>query len=306
MKKIVPILILGMLVIGGLEAVAVPFHDSQNIVQTWKVQPPKALSAGDELDQSQLLMNWFGPVGRSSAWANLYYVVAQSFTPTKDLLTRVQILIARNNSTTHDFTLALHDNLTHASLASVNVPASQVLVANFSWVEFDFPKTLVTAGKLYYLVASTVNATENWYAWGIQMANVYPNGSAFWTTNNGVNWNEEPDIDAAFMTYGTQATTLNLTIKGGIGVHVITKNAGSFNATNVKTQATITGGILKLVNISQSVELGLLGSSEVLSLDAVPLGLGSLTITATTQADNAVSVTKSAHGIILLVFVIIQ
>jgi len=306
MKKQIPLMIVGMVVLCGLEAVAIPFHDSQSVVQTWSVQPQQTLDRGDELDQSQLLMNWFGPIGKSSIWSNLYYIVAQGFTPTKNLLTRVEILIGRNNSTTHDITLALHDNLYNTSLASVNIPAAQILAGNFSWVEFDFADIMVTPGQVYYLVASTVNATENWYAWGIQMEDVYPNGTAFWTTNNGVNWTEELSIDAAFKTYGKQATVLDVETTGGFGVTVNTKNIGEIDALNVETQVTVTGGILGLVNISGNVSAETLVPEGILACKLHPLGLGPIIVVATAQADNAVEVTKSVNGFILLFFVIIK
>jgi len=306
MKKCVPLLVVGILVLCGLEAVAVPFNDFQSVVQTWSVQPQKTLCRDDELDQSQLLFNWFAPVGKSAVWSNLYYIVAQGFTPTKNLLTRVEILIARNNSTTYDFTLALHDTLNGASLASVNIPAAQILANNFSWIEFDFPDIMVTPGQVYYLVGSTVNATENFYGWGIQMADVYPNGTAFWTTNNGLNWTEESSIDSAFKTYGNQATVLDVETTGGFGVTVNTKNIGEIDAMNVETQVTVTGGILGLVNISENVSAATLVPDNLLPCKLQLLGLGPITIAIVAHADNAVEVTKSVSGFVLLFFVIIK
>lgn len=307
MKKFIPLVVVGMMVLCGLEAVALPFHMAETDVQTWKQTPQKTGYGDDELDQSQLLMDWFGPVGKSPIWGNLYYIIAQTFTPTKNLLTRVELFVGKNSSTTYDYTVGIRDDLNGSDLASVSVPAAEISTENFSWIEFDFPDVMVTPGQTYFIVSSTVNASDNWYAWGLKTGNVYPNGTAFWSTTNEANWSEDPTVDLAFKTYGKHATVLDLEITGGIGVSVSTKNIGDINATNVKTQVTITGGILGLINLTLTYNTSLpLTPGNSFLVKVIPLGLGPITIIATARADNAVEVTKTVDGLILFFFVIMK
>jgi hypothetical protein len=109
-------------------------------------------------------------------------------------------------------------------------------------------------------------------------------------------------------TYGRNVNTTNLTltITGGKGVAVNTKNIGELNATNVITNATITGGFFGNIKLSGGVVKTFLAHNVVVTFHILPLGLGPITINATTHANNAAPVTKTAKGFILLFYVIIK
>lgn len=200
----IPMIIVGMFVLCGLQASAQPFHPT-NHLQLWEQQPSQHLMRSDVLDQSQPLWNWFAPIGPIYLVAGRpNYIVAQSFTPTKPILTRVELMIGRNSTTTYDYTLAIRDALNGPDLTSESVAAGQIPVDNFSWIEFDFPDITVIPGNIYYLVSSTVNATDNWYGWGTQLENVYLNGTIYFTLDEGVTWEEESDSDMTFQTYGRE------------------------------------------------------------------------------------------------------
>ena len=306
MKKFIPLVIVGMLVLYGLQAVALPFHVVDTNIQTWKESPQIASCNGDELDQSQPSMNFFGPVGQFYLASNVNYILAQTFTPTKNLLTRVELYVGKNSTTTYNYTVAVRDDLNGSDLTSISVPAESFPAENFSWVEFDFNDLMVTPGQTYYIVSSTVNATDNWYAWGLNMSNPYPNGTVYYTTNDEANWTEEPTADMTFKTYGTDATALGVEITGGIGVTVNTKNVGEIDATNVKTHVVITGGIFGLINILADDNTSTLVPGDLFPFKIQPLGLGPITINVTARADNAAEVTKSVDALILLIFVIMK
>jgi hypothetical protein len=102
-------------------------------------------------------------------------------------------------------------------------------------------------------------------------------------------------------------TNLSLSITGGIGVTTKIKNMGDFSATNVTTKLIITGGIFNSINIIRDGPYVVpLLPNETLERGAFPIGFGLITIDMTVSADNAVTVTKSVEGIILLFFVIIK
>jgi hypothetical protein len=306
MKKFIPLVVVGMLVLCGLQAVAMPFNLADSDDLTWKETASKPLSRADELDQSQELMNWIGPVGSGPLWSFANYILVQSFIPTKNLLTRVELLVGKNSTTTYDYTVAIRDNLNGSDLTTVSIPASEITTENYSWMEFDFPNIMVTPGNTYYIVSSTANITDNWYSWGFYMDNVYLNGMPYYSVNDGATWGEEPSGDLAFRTYGTQATTLDVEITGGIGVVVNTKNIGAIDALWSKTMVTVTGGILGLINLSGGILNETLAPNATYPYHIQPLGLGPITFVMTVSADNTVPVTKTVEGFILLFFVILK
>lgn len=306
MKKYIPTLIVGTIVLCGLGAAALPFHVADTNIQAWKESPGIATCNSDELDQSQPTMTFFGPVGQFYLTSNKNYIMVQSFKPTKNLLTRVELMAGKNSTTTYAFTVAIRDDLNGSDLTSISVPAESFPAENFSWIEFDFNDIMVTPGQTYYIVSSTVNATSNWYAWGLNSSNAYPNGTVYWTINNGANWTNEPTLDMTFKTYGSNATALGVEITGGIGVSVSTKNVGDINANNVTIHLTITGGILGLINISLDDNTSTLIPSDTAITKKLPLGLGPITIIVTARAENAVEVSKNVSALILFFFVILK
>ncbi|MDH7518051.1 MAG: hypothetical protein QHH19_06905 [Candidatus Thermoplasmatota archaeon] len=201
MKKLLPLLVVGILVLTGLGASATPFYDN-SITIKWKQNNFTNTLKGDVLDQSQLDMDWFGPIGPFPLAGGANYIIAQTFKPTKPVLTRVELMIGKNSTTTYDYTVAIRNALNGSDLTSVSIPAEQIVTENFSWIEFNFPDIAVTPGDTYYIVSYTVNATDNWYAWGMKTGNAYPNGTIYYTTNDGATWDEEPNGDMTFKTYG--------------------------------------------------------------------------------------------------------
>ena len=200
MKKLLPILVIGVLVLSGIGAVAFPVAK----IQTKEIQ--SLSSDSDTVDQSQPDMDWFAPIGVFPLVPGVNYMVAQSFKPTLEILTRVELMVGRNGSTTYDYTLAIRDDLDGSDLTTISLPASSFVVENFSWVEFDFDDIEVTLGDTYYIVSYTTNATDNWYLWGAKLANVYPDGMPFVSLDDGTTWTEEVDADMTFITYGTDNT----------------------------------------------------------------------------------------------------
>jgi len=201
MRKLLPLLVVGILVLTGLGASAAPFYNNNTTIK-WKQNDVMSTSKGDVLDQSQPAMDWFGPIGSGPLWGNLNYIIAQTFTPTMPVLTRVELMVGRNYTTIYNYTVAIRDSLNGSDMTSVSVAAEQIVIENFSWIEFDFPDIEVTPGNTYYIVSYTVNATDNWYAWGLKMGDVYLNGTIYFTIDDGITWEEEPGGDMTFMTYG--------------------------------------------------------------------------------------------------------
>ena len=149
----------------------------------------------DELDQSQTVMteNTFLAIGQVPIPENPIYIqIAQSFIPTKDILTRVELYIGKNATTTYPYIVAIRDNLTNDDLTTVSVAAEQVPSEDFGWVEFDFDDISVTTGMTYFIVCYTNNITDNWYAIGANnISDSYPYGCAWISYDDGDSWSNE-------------------------------------------------------------------------------------------------------------------
>ena len=204
MQKYIPLAVVVMIVLCGLEAVAFPFnfpeHDASVCEQNLASLPVKS----DVLDQQQPAYDFFGPVGSGQLWDYLNYIIAQTFTPTKPILTRVELLLAKNITTTYDYTVVIRESLNGVDLTSVSVPAGQITTDNFSWIEFDFFDIVVIPGNTYYIISYTENVTDNFYGWGLTLTDTYANGTVYYTVNDGLNWTEESEGDMTFKTYGRE------------------------------------------------------------------------------------------------------
>lgn len=180
----------------GLNVIA-----SANIVISHNKKNHNILINEDELDQYQEEMDTYGIIGREPGPYPKYYMAAQGFIPTKNILTRVELLLSKNVYTTYNIKLAIRDNLSGQDLISISKSPDYIPTEDFDWIEFDFENILVNPGKTYFIVCSTYDSSDNWYAWGVKLENAYPNGTVGWS-EDGEEWYIHPEADAAFKTYG--------------------------------------------------------------------------------------------------------
>ena len=205
MKKILPLLVVGVLVLSGLGAVAFPFDE----IKTDAVRIENEISTislDDELDQYQTEIDTGGFIGQFPLPPYYNMSMAQSFIPQKAVLTRVQLLIGKNATTTYPYVLVIREDLTGENLAVASVSADDIPIVenitDLAWIEFDFDNILVTVGQTYYMVSYTANETDNFHAWGANLSNLYPNGTVYYSIDDGETWENESDADMCFKTYG--------------------------------------------------------------------------------------------------------
>ncbi len=174
MKRILPLLVVGLFVLSGLGASAF---------------------LGDEVDQSQTVMteNAAIPVGQVPLPETPIYIqVAQSFIPTKEILTRIELYIGKNSTATYPYVLAVRTELTGEDILATTVDPEDVVTEDFGWVTFDFDEVMITTGQTYYIASYTENATDNFYAWGANNdSESYPNGCAWMSLDGGDTWSNE-------------------------------------------------------------------------------------------------------------------
>jgi len=305
MKKLFPILVVGIFIISGFGAVATPFYAIEPDPQGWQGET-SGLSRGDELDQYQTDFDLFYlPFG---CILGDEFLLAQSFIPQKNILTRVQLYVCKEEMTTCSCKLAIRENLSGESLVEVSISTNEFNVyPDFSWINFDFVDIQVTIGQTYFIVAYVDAVGFQFYDWGGNSSDVYQNGTTY--INFDGMW-ENLTGDMCFKTFGNMEGFPTLAIEsvsGGIGVGAIIKNVGSANATGVTWKITVEGGILSGVNVE--VE----GGKDTLVIDdaiyaetKIFFGLGNVKIMATAKAVDSNNVTREAEGFILLFFVVIR
>jgi hypothetical protein len=166
------------------------------------------------------------------------------------------------------------------------------------------------------------------------------NGTAYVFTYDGTTWTEEAKLTASDATSGDflgiavsidngsviagafgddgyigsayvyrKPVTFEIgIIKSGLGVTTTVKNTGIGDATNVTWSIIVTGGLLGRINITTGDTI----ASLAVGMESDPLktglflGLGKITITVTATCDQGASAQKTASGIQLIIFTLIQ
>ena len=297
MKNILPLLIVIILVIGGLQAVASPldFIDGKKHLLTKGLENPSPL--GDELDQQQPEVHNFFPVGDNG---DEYWQITQSFVPSKEIVTRVELYIYKDINTEFPYEVAIRDSLTGENLAETSVPL-QDIPSEGGWVEFDFDDIQVIPGNSYYIVSSTTDSEGSFYGWGWALWDLYPYGDMFYSTDGGETWIWLELYDMSFKTYGKDKLVLDLAFKSGVGVNLVIENIGSTKAEDIEYSITVIGGLLNLINISTDGIIGEIEAGDKTKVKTGPFfGLGSIKVTATAELYEI-----RETGFVFLFFVII-
>jgi len=189
MSKILPILLIGILLLSGMSAVAIVKNKNES------------LPISDQVDQSQIdyAENILMPIGQLLFEGNFTNIqVAQSFIPTMEILTRVEIYIGKNDTTTYPIYVSIRKELDKDDLTIDNAEPSIVPTGEAGWVEIDLPDILVIPGHTYYIVTITENETDNWYAWGGNNdSESCLDGCAWFSYDEGDTWTNESSISSS-------------------------------------------------------------------------------------------------------------
>ncbi|RLF57488.1 MAG: hypothetical protein DRN27_07675 [Thermoplasmata archaeon] len=167
-------------------------------------------SGYDELDQYQDI-----PEGTSAPLIeyNLQELV-QSFIPTKEILTRVEILCnyrPSQNGPPANLKLSIIKNLDEQPLTCISLDHKQIPKKDDGpdWVEFDVPNIKVTPGETYYIYCKEeFNPVEHAgsYEWIYNKNDPYKNGSAWFHIYERMLetwvWYYGEIYDFCFRTYG--------------------------------------------------------------------------------------------------------
>ena len=125
--------------------------------------------------------------------------LAQSFTPSIGILSRIELLLRRQGST-ENIDLVVTDSLdgghilAHASKGYNDIPEE------WNWVNFDFEDINVKPGREYYIIVSSEKSTSvEYYEWGFWREDIYKGGAGYIYSKG--KW-KNAGIDFCFRTYG--------------------------------------------------------------------------------------------------------
>ena len=180
-------------------------------------------SPDDEIDQKQ---NYDDGVYRCIYGSNVR--LAQSFKPTLNIITRVQLRLKIQGSP-DGLEISIRKDLNGEDLTSIYIKNEDLTeIPSGFWYEFDFPNAAIIPENTYYIVWTPHGATDtnNAYCWGIKDGNYYDRGEA-WNCTSGewskLIWGPIGDPDFVFKTYGylnsapKKPTDLNGPSTGEIG-----------------------------------------------------------------------------------------
>jgi hypothetical protein len=140
--------------------------------------------------------------------------LAQSFKPTYNILTRIEIGFLRNCFISHNVKLVVRSSLDGNNI--VNYVTNREPDVGYGddrdvvWLEFDFPDTSVNPEQTYYMMYNSIGKNPTTGAgfeefWLRDDLNAYERGNAFWLLAGltGSDWIEySPNKDFWFRTYG--------------------------------------------------------------------------------------------------------
>jgi hypothetical protein len=195
MKKIIGICILTLFIIPIIQVAAVP---------------------NGKPDQQQTIDEYDTWIGKGCSQA-------QSFVPTKQYVTGVELKLRRYFNPTEVITVSVKDKLVGRPLASVSKNPDEIPSSGSAplWIEFDFEDVKVTPGKLYYIVC-TSSSQNSGYFWRRCDSDVYANGDAWNYGYYGDFWcTHQPPFDLCFKTYGSNGKSKEISETPRVGHSII-------------------------------------------------------------------------------------
>lgn len=138
-------------------------------------------------------------------------ILAQSFTPSKTPLTKIEVKIDKPRKTTTDLRLSVRDSLNGSDLLFVPINAEDIPYFTH-WIEFDILDFDVNVGEKYYIILEANAPVSNSYRWRSvydEETDNYDNGTLYrYFTTSGVWETVETDtdwVDSCFRTYSYES-----------------------------------------------------------------------------------------------------
>ena len=222
----------------------------------------------------------------------------QSFKPTLNTLTRVELICYRTADSSHNLKVSIRSDLYSSDLTSITLPVTDLPVGVFnqSWINFNFTDIPVTPENTYYIVWSYSNSSD-FPAWNANNNPASYTRGDLWVYN-GANWTINTFYDMCFKTYGyngeNQAEIVIDSIEGGFRSSAVIKNNGTATATDINWSIDLEGGLILAGEHTHGVIAELASGASKTIRQSTLYGIGRTTITVT-----AGDASKQATGFIL-------
>ncbi len=156
----------------------------------------EVVSGGSEILDVEQADGTYSFMVYGSRWAG------QSFIPSIDSLSKVQLLIGKNGVPADDVAVSIRSSLTGADIESITLPESSI-PETADWVDFDLPDMPITSGNTYYIVIHTSGGNSaNCYNWIFGYGTAYNDGAFQFSSDADSSWTEYLSYDLCFRTYG--------------------------------------------------------------------------------------------------------
>jgi hypothetical protein len=167
-------------------------------------------TSDDQIDQQQTLMY-------AGAGPSYPSKLAQSFKPSVNTLTRVQLYLGRDYSVSGNIKISIRSTLIGPTLTSISISAQSIPYPDCHWVEFNFPDITVVPEQTYYMIFEPSSSDSSSVVnWGFYNQNDnYHRGSA-WSYSPEDGWTyygpDDNGMDYTFKTYGKNNAQGDLSI----------------------------------------------------------------------------------------------
>jgi len=131
--------------------------------------------------------------------------LAQSFKPTKSMLTKVELYVKRSANTRTNLVVSIRKELNGEDLTSIEVSPERIQT-QMNWEEFDLEYIRTEPEETYYIVLHTegeITQLECYY-WGGAQNTDYTRGAAHGSNNGGNSWISDRTKDFCFKTYSDE------------------------------------------------------------------------------------------------------
>ena len=156
-----------------------------------------------ELDINQSNFDRGFPIRNTNdgSWAG-----AQSFIPTFDTLSRIDLYLRRFGTPDYKLLIELRENNPEGPLLETIVFSLEEVSSTWDWLEIDFSDVSLNSDSQYCIVIPFPPdrvTTSFGYEWGYAFGNQYDDGAFWFTRDGGGLWRDLPTMyEFAFRTYG--------------------------------------------------------------------------------------------------------
>lgn len=259
----------------------------------------------DEIDQKQTMTS-----GKEYIYSDHWK--AQSFKPTTQILTRIELYITKIGNISSDIEIIIKNSFTGQNLTNYSIPSSEISYSP-NWFEFNFPNISTIPNNWYLIIFKTESGDiNNSYIWYQSYGDFYTRGEKYYSNNKGLKWYQNLNIDFCFKTYGkNKPSELEISyivgesrscIKYGI------KNIGKGIIKNLQVDINISGGfIISNQKYTESFNIPLYSDETMDQMIFPIIGIGRSQITITVNSlQTSEPKSKTVNALFLIFYIYIS